>query len=246
LRQKSLVLDYPLMESFEHALEAVGTLADDLRRRMYLFIRDRGRPVSRDEAAEAVGISRKLAAFHLDKLIEKGLLRAHYRRLSGRSGPGAGRPSKVYEPAEVEVTVSIPSRSYDFAGSLLVSALERTPAKSRAAVRTAAWDQGQSLGLAVRRERRLRSPSPKKLLAVAREVLYERGYEPYIDEDGGLQLRNCPFHVLAQQSVEIVCRLNQAFISGLLSGLGGKLLDAALDPQPGQCCVRIRSAGVSA
>jgi hypothetical protein len=102
------------MQSFEHALEAVGTLADDLRRRMYLFIRDRGRPVSRDEAAEAVGISRKLAAFHLDKLIEKGLLKAHYRRLSGRSGPGAGRPSKVYEPAEVQVAVSIPSRSYDF------------------------------------------------------------------------------------------------------------------------------------
>jgi predicted ArsR family transcriptional regulator len=119
------------MESFEHDLEAVGTLADDLRRRMYLFIRDRGRPVSRDEAAEAVGISRKLAAFHLDKLIEKGLLKAHYTRLSGRSGPGAGRPSKVYEPAEVEVAVSIPSRSYDFAGRIL-SPLSSARPSSRA------------------------------------------------------------------------------------------------------------------
>jgi predicted ArsR family transcriptional regulator len=234
------------VESFEHAVEAVGTLADGLRRRMYLFIRDRGRPVSRDEAAEAVGISRKLAAFHLDKLIEKGLLKAHYRRLSGRSGPGAGRPSKVYEPAEVEVAVSIPSRSYDFAGSLLVSALERSSAESRAAIRAAAWDQGQSLGQQIRRERRLRSTTPKKLLGVAREALYERGYEPYIDENGTLRLRNCPFHALAQQSIEIVCGLNHAFISGLLSGLGTKQLDAALDPKPGQCCVRIQSARVSA
>jgi predicted ArsR family transcriptional regulator len=229
------------MEKFEDTIEKVGTLADDLRRRMYLFIRDQGRPVSRDEAAETVGISRKLAAFHLDKLTEKGLLKADYARLSGRSGPGAGHPSKVYEPTEVDVAVSIPSRSYDFAGRVLVSALERSPAESRDAVRTAAREQGFSLGDQVRRERRLRPASPRKTLALTRELLYERGYEPYLDEDGGLRLRNCPFHVLAQQSVEIVCGLNQAFISGLLAGLGSDELDAALDPQPGQCCIRIQS-----
>jgi len=233
------------MESFEHALGTVGALADDLRRQMYLFIREQGRPVSRDEAAEAVGISRKLAAFHLDKLTEKGLLKAHYRRLSGRTGPGAGRPSKVYEPAEVEVAVSIPSRSYDFVGSLLVSALERSPSRARAEVRTASWDEGRSLGERVRREKRLRSSSPKKLLAIAHEVLYERGYEPYLDDTGTLRLRNCPFHALAQQSREIVCSLNHAFISGLLSGLDDNHLDAALEPQPGQCCVRIQSGAVA-
>lgn len=234
------------METFEHALETVGTLADDLRREMYLYIREQGRPVSRYEAAKAVGITRKLAAFHLDKLTEKGLLKAHYRRLSGRSGPGAGRPSKVYEPAEMEVAVSIPSRSYDFAGSLLVSALEQSPPKARATVHAEAWEKGRSLGQQVRIERRLRSASPNKLLAVAREVLYERGYEPYLDDLGALRLRNCPFHALAQQSKEIVCGLNHAFISGLLNGLDGARLDAALDPRPGQCCVRIQHAGGSA
>jgi predicted ArsR family transcriptional regulator len=234
------------MESFEHALEAVGTLADDLRRRMYLFIREQARPVSRDEAAKAVGISRKLAAFHLDKLIEKGLLKAHYARLSGRSGPGAGRPSKVYEPAEVEVAVSIPSRSYDFAGKILVSALERSPAKSRSAIRDAAWDEGRAVGQQARRDKRLRSVSSKTALKVVRDLLFERGYEPFVDESGELQLRNCPFHSLAQQSVEIVCGLNQAFISGVLSGIGNNELNAALDPQPGQCCVRIQSSGAVA
>jgi predicted ArsR family transcriptional regulator len=234
------------MESFEHALEAVGTLADDLRRRMYLFIREQARPVSRDEAAEAVGISRKLAAFHLDKLIEKGLLKAHYARLTGRSGPGAGRPSKVYEPTEVEVAVSIPSRSYDLAGRILVSALERSSAKSRDAVRRAAWDEGLALGKQARREKGLRSVSSKKALEVMRELLYERGYEPFVDDSGEMQLRNCPFHTLAQQSVEIVCGLNQAFISGVLSGIGSNELNAALDPQPGQCCVRVQSSGAVA
>lgn len=234
------------MEPFEHALEAVGTLADNLRRRMYLFIREQARPVSRDEAAEAVGISRKLAAFHLDKLIEKGLLKAHYARLSGRSGPGAGRPSKVYEPAEVEVAVSIPSRSYDFVGRILLSALERSPAKSRDAARDAAWDEGLAFGKQARREKGLRSVSPNRALAIMRELLYERGYEPFVDDSGELQLRNCPFHTLAQQSVEIVCGLNQAFISGILSGLGSNELNAALDPQPGQCCVRIQSSAAVA
>lgn len=234
------------MESFEHALAAVGALADDLRRRMYLFIREQRRPVSRDQAAEAVGISRKLAAFHLDKLAEKGLLRAHYARLSGRSGPGAGRPSKVYEAAGIEIAVSIPSRSYDFAGRFLVSALAQAPARSRDAVRTAAHAEGFALGSQAKQQRRLRSSSPKRTLAVARQLLYERGYEPFLDANGDLQLRNCPFHALAQQSVEVVCTLNQAFISGLLSGLGTDELDAGLNPQPGRCCVRIQSRGVVA
>jgi predicted ArsR family transcriptional regulator len=231
------------MRSFEHSINAVGALADDLRRSMYLFIRSKRRPVGRDEAAEAVGISRKLAAFHLDKLVEKGLLKAHYTRLSGRVGPGAGRPSKVYEPTEVDVAVSIPSRSYDFAGQILVDALAGLTTRSRDAVPASAREQGVTLGRQVRRERRLRTVSPKKALSVAQEVLHDHGYEPYLDEQGWLRLGNCPFHALAQQSVEIVCGLNQAFIAGLLSGLGSKELGATLDPQPGECCVRVSARG---
>jgi predicted ArsR family transcriptional regulator len=227
------------MEPFERSVEAVGMLADELRRRMFLFIRAQRRPVSRDEAAEAVGISRKLAAFHLDKLVEGGLLAAHYHRLSGRTGPGAGRPSKVYEPADVQLSVSIPSRSYDFAARILVSAVAGSSATSREEVRTAAREQGVSVGRKIKVERRLRRLSPKKAVAVASEALYDRGYEPYIDAGGSLRLGNCPFHVLAQQSVEIVCGLNQAFIEGLLTGLDAEGLAAVLDPRPGECCVRV-------
>lgn len=229
------------MDGFEQSLEAVGLLADDLRRRMYLFIRDRGRPVSRDEAARDAGISRKLAAFHLDRLVEKGLLKAHYLRLSGRRGPGAGRPSKVYEPTDTEMAVSIPSRSYDLAGKLLLRALE-DPSRATSpleSVRAAAYKEGLELGEQVRRHKRLRSPGVSRILDVTREVLYNHGYEPYRDEQGSLRLRNCPFHTLAQQSVETVCGMNQAFITGFLEGLGAKAVKAQLDPKPGQCCVRI-------
>ncbi|HEX3327150.1 MAG TPA: helix-turn-helix domain-containing protein [Actinomycetota bacterium] len=227
------------MEAFERSLEAVGMLAEGLRRRMFQFIRAQRRPVSRDEAAAAVGISRKLAAFHLDKLVEVGLLKAHYSRLSGRAGPGAGRPSKVYEPADVQLSVSIPSRSYDFAAGILLSAVAGSSTTSRDEVRAAAREQGVRLGRQIRDERRPRSLSRKKAIAVACEALYDRGYEPYKDDGGSFRLANCPFHVLAQQSVEIVCGLNHAFIEGLLSGLDAEGLSAILDPRPGECCVRV-------
>lgn len=231
------------MESFESSLAAVGALADELRRGMYLFIRAQRRPVGRDEAAAAVGISRKLAAFHLDKLVENGLLEAHYSRLTGRVGPGAGRPSKVYEPTNADVAVSIPSRSYDFAGQVLVNALATAGGDPRDAVRAAAREEGLKLGQEVKSRRRLRALSRKKALAVAADVLAERGYEPYLDDPGALRLGNCPFHALAQQSVELVCGLNQAFIEGLLTGLGGEDLCAELDPRPGECCVRVAARG---
>src|ERR687892_522592 len=140
------------MASFEERLETTGVLADELRRRMYLYIRGQRRPVGRDEAAQAVGISRKLAAFHLDKMVERGLLTAHYVRLSGKTGPGAGRPAKVYEPSERDVSVSIPFRSYEVVGDILLDALESTPEEGSpaAAVRSAAFEQGAELGKGIR------------------------------------------------------------------------------------------------
>lgn len=227
-------------EEFERAVATVAALADDLRRRMYLFIRTQGRPVGRDEAAAEAGISRKLAAFHLDKLVEKGLLTAHYARPSGRGGPGAGRPSKLYEPARDEVAVTLPSRSYDFVGKILIRALERPARRGSAvdAVREVAAEAGLELGRKVRRAKRMRSVSEERALAVAGSVLYDRGYEPYPAE-GGIRLRNCPFHALAKTSVELVCGMNQAYIEGLLEGLGTGEVDAVLDPRPGECCVRL-------
>src|SRR5687768_9954039 len=177
---------------------AIGALEDDLRRRMYVFIRSQGRPVSRDEAAAEVGISRKLAAFHLDKLVERGLLAARYARPPGRSGPGAGRTSKYYEPSDLEVDVSIPERRYDIVGEIMVGALaDDSERPAREVAKEIAYGKGVSVGEEVKARLRLRPPGNERVLAVAQETLTEFGFEPYRKDPGTISLRNCPFHTLA-------------------------------------------------
>ncbi len=222
--------------------QAIASLADPVRRKLYEVVRSAGRPVGREEAAKGAGISRSLAAFHLDKLVERGLLTFAYRRPEGRSGPGAGRPSKVYEPSLAEIAVSIPERHYDFVGRLLVRAVQdQGPGESaREAAARVAGDEGLSLGEKVRRRLRVRPPGKERALSIAEEVLRDSGYAPYRQEGGGIRLRNCPFHVLARQAPDLVCPMNRAFIDGLVRGLGNDTVDVALDPTAGECCVVLR------
>jgi predicted ArsR family transcriptional regulator len=220
---------------------SIGALEDHLRRRMYLFIRSAGRPVSRDEAAEVVGISRKLAAFHLDKLIEKGLLIAHYARPPGRSGPGAGRSAKYYEPSDHEFDVSLPHRGYDVVGEILVDAIEASDEgrPPREAASEIAHEKGEAVGEQVRKKMHLRPAGAERAISVTEGVLEEAGYEPYRDETGALRLRNCPFHELSRRSPELVCGLNRSFVDGLLHGLGNDSVVAEIDRRPGECCVKL-------
>jgi predicted ArsR family transcriptional regulator len=221
---------------------AIAALADPLRLRLYDLVRQAGRSVSREEAAEAVGISRSLAAFHLDKMAERGLLTFGYQRPAGRSGPGAGRPSKVYRLSEEEIAISIPDRRYDVIGKLLVDAVQAEPgdsARSEVAAKVAG-DEGRRLGEEIRRELRMRPPGAERAMATAADVLRDRGYEPYAVGDGSLRLRSCPFHAIARYAPELVCGMNRAFIEGVVRGMGNQSVEAALEPMPGQCCVALR------
>lgn len=220
----------------------LGALEDDLRRRLYLFIKEMARPVGREEAAREAGISRKLAAFHLDKLVDRGLLKAHYARPPGRSGPGAGRSSKMYEPSEVQIELSIPGRRYALVGGILVDALESlSPDESPPeAARRSASDAGRALGERVRRESGLRPPGAERALSIAESVLRDHGYEPYREEEGRVALRNCPFHELSRKAPGLICGLNQSFIDGMLRGLGNESVEALLDPVVGRCCVKLQ------
>ena len=231
------------VKRFERSIGPLTALNDDLRRRMYLYAREQEHPVSREEVAQAVGTSRKLAGFHLDKLVEQGLLTFGYERPPGRTGPGAGRPAKVYRPSEMEIEVSIPERRYDLMGRLLVDAI-RTGAPDGSPVEHAvatAREEGLRLGETVRRARRLRPPGAERTLAVVEEVLEEQGFEPY-RRGQELRLRNCPFHVLSRHAPDLVCAMNHAFIEGLVRGIGNETVNVALEPQPGQCCVALRSS----
>jgi predicted ArsR family transcriptional regulator len=205
-------------------ISRLAALDDPLRRRLYDFVRSRGEPVSRDEAAREAGIGRTLAAYHLDKLAEESLLTTSYARPEGRTGPGAGRPSKLYEPTAGELAVSVPQRDYEFAAHLFARAAE-----ADRTVRDQARRSGRELGASSRR-------SLKRALA-------DRGYEPFEDEEGTIRLRNCPFHRLAAEHRDLVCGMNEAFLQGFLEGLDAEDVQASLDPRPGLCCVAISPAG---
>lgn len=197
--------------------------------------------MSRDQAADGVGVVRHVAKFHLDKLVDGGLLEVEFRRPPGRTGPGAGRPTKLYRRSSRQVEVSLPDRRYDLAGRLLARAVTdsaRDGIPVADALSRAARDAGHALG----REARGRAgprPSRAALTAASSEILEELGYEPR-PEAGGVSLANCPFHALAADYTELVCSMNRELLAGVLDGLGHRGMDACLEPAAGMCCVRLR------
>jgi predicted ArsR family transcriptional regulator len=208
-------------------LASLSSLDDPVRRRLYEVVCERAEPVGRDEAAATAGVGRALAVYHLDKLVEAGLLTASYQRPPGRSGPGAGRPAKLYMRSDREFAVTVPPRDYELAARLLVQAVEADPGgNSRAALLEASRRLGAELG-------------GRTGVADLDEALAAHGYEPRSGEDGVIRLRNCPFHQLAEHHRDVVCGMNLGLIEGIVAGLGAEGLRPVLDPQPGHCCVAI-------
>jgi predicted ArsR family transcriptional regulator len=240
LRKRLLALNVEAVRGGEEALTTVFVLADDVRRGLYGVVRRAGRPVSRDEAAAAVGISRKLAAFHLDKLVAAGLLRAHFARPSGGLRR-PGRTPKLYEPSDVEVAVTIPARQYDLLAEILLDAVRSGNRDARAAVRRAARERGLRIGREARERLRPGRLGLERAMRLVEQVLAEHGYEP-ASAHRQLRLLNCPFHQLVANDRELVCGLNHALLQGVLEGLGADTLDAALAAEDGVCCVAIRPA----
>ncbi|HEU5025373.1 MAG TPA: helix-turn-helix domain-containing protein [Spirillospora sp.] len=219
------------------ALEAVAILSDGLRRDMYAFIRAANGPVTRDEAAASVGISRKLAAFHLDKLVAAGLLRAGYANPSGVRR--VGRAPKVYEPSGMDVQVSVPQREHGLLAGILLDAVRSQSAGEsgeQAALRAAA-ERGRTLGETESRPVRGGRLGAERALTRAADVLARHGFEPERESPARLRLRNCPFHPLAADDPDLVCGVNHAFLSGMVDGLGASSVQATLAPHDGYCCV---------
>jgi predicted ArsR family transcriptional regulator len=208
-------------------LDRVAALGEPVRRALYRFVAAQPEPVTREQAAAAVGVAQHTAKFHLDRLVDGRLLEAGYRRPPGRGGPGAGRPAKVYRRSRTDLDVSLPERRYDLAGRLLVKAVERaerTGSPAPEALGEVATQAGRSAG----------TQAASGLF----DALAADGYEPRRDGDG-ITLANCPFHALAREATELVCGMNRAYLSGMLQGIGETGLAARVDPAPGRCCVRL-------
>lgn len=210
----------------EDRWSAAAALVDDSRRALYEYVQRQGRPVTREEAAAALRISRGLAAFHLDKLVEAGLLRASYQAPSGPRG--RGRTPKVYEPARDTVAVTIPERRYEVIAQILADAVANRPDDAAGEATRCAYRHGYELGV------RLRDDGPADLS----EVLTRLGFEPE-PATRRVYLHNCPFHALAQRHTALVCGLNHAYLTGLLAGLEAGPVRADLVPRPGACCVEL-------
>ena len=205
---------------------AVSALDEPIRRALFDHVSRADSPVSRDDAADALGLARSTAAFHLDRLAEEGLLAVEFKRLTGRTGPGSGRPAKLYRRAAGEVAVTVPERQYDFAGQLLLAAIEessRTGEPAGEVLLRIAGETGRALGSAA---------------GSLEKVLEEHGFEPRADGGGGMVLGNCPFHRLAQQHTETVCHVNLELLRGAAEGSDDRRHTMVLDPGIGRCCVR--------
>ena len=218
---------------------AVAALQDESRSRLYEFIRLQRRPVTREQAADALGISRKLAAFHLDKLVGVGLLRTQV----GTAGDEhkVGRRPKVYEPSGVDVHVAIPARRPDLLADILVEAVASAPADCRRAAVRIAHQHGVAIGEAHRREVRPGRLGAERALTLAESLLQSYGFEPSRDAPTAVRLRNCPFYPIAERAPTLVCAISHAFITGLLDGLEAQQAEAILVPDAGDCCVQLHS-----
>lgn len=224
-------------------LDAVKALVEPTRRALYDHIVSVGDWVGRDQAADAVGVERPNAAHHLDRLAADGLLEVDYRRISGRQGPGAGRPAKLYRRAHGEIEVSLPPRDYELAGRLLAEAIdssrsEGTPIED-SLVRTASAE-GNRLAESLRcghPDWEHETVSAKRQAVV--DALDAQGFEPALADDGTVILRNCPFHHLAQSHTDLVCGMNLNILGSLVERLDGADLQARLEPAEDACCVRL-------
>lgn len=213
----------------------IGALADDTRRALYEYVVSQTSPVGREQAATALGIARHNVSFHLDRLVSDGLLETEFRRLSGRSGPGAGRPTKLYRRSTQEFAVTLPPRRYDVVGAILVAAIAGTRAglPLQQALQQAAYDEGRAVGRAA--EPAI-GAEPIRTLT---RLLTSQGYQPTVDGET-VVLTNCPFDSLAQRDTALVCGLNRDFVQGVAEGLDSTGLEACLEPEAGRCCVKVR------
>jgi len=223
----------------ENQIRKLSTLGEPTRRSLYAYVAGSGREVGREEASQALGISRALAAFHLDRLVEDGLLEVTFRRLTEATGPGAGRPAKLYRRSGLRLEITLPPTRYEMVARLLVRAVAESGSIEAARTLSAlAGEQGFEIGAEARRRAGARA-GRTALRKQAMEVLAEYGFEPFQSPQGEILLRNCPFDAAARENKEIVCGMNLALMEGLVRGLRLRGSSARLDPKPGFCCVAI-------
>jgi predicted ArsR family transcriptional regulator len=206
-------------------LAAMGALGDPVRRALFELVSRGPGTIDRDQAAAAMNLPRTTAAFHLDRLVAAGLLTVEFAKRSGRTGPGSGRPAKLYRLAMSEVSVAVPERHYDVMGDVLAAAIhvaDESGEPVREALTAVARRRGRELG---------------ESAGTLAGMLESTGYVPEDAADGTVTLTNCPFHRLAMSHTDIICQANVALLEGAAEGAGDREHGIHFDPGEGRCCV---------
>lgn len=227
------------MTDFADRVSGIGALAEPVRRTLYLYVCAQAQPVGREQVCDALGVAHHKVKFHLDRLVDKGLLEVEFARLTGKDGPGAGRTAKLYRRAATEVAVSLPERQYALAGKLMAQAIEDSVDSGvpvLEALNLAAAEHGAAIGRAALERRG--STMPAEAMDIACEALAAHGYEPQ-SENNRVVLANCPFHVLTEGHTDMVCGMNFALINAMVDTLDPDTLESHLDAAPGRCCVTL-------
>jgi predicted ArsR family transcriptional regulator len=225
------------VQSFDRNVTGIGVLADPVRRQLYRFVCSQVQPVTRDQAAAAVGVARHKAKFHLDRLEAEGLLEADYVRLTGRTGPGAGRPSKRYRRGGREFAIELPARDYELAGHIMAEAISES-ARTGTPIFDALDSAAAARGAAIAATSADHPSGSDAALDFAVRLLTEQAYEPR-RIDRTVIMVNCPFHRLAVSHTDLVCRLNHSLLRGFVDSIAPDLLKARLEPGESRCCVTL-------
>ena len=229
-------------DPIETAASSLAALADPIRRRLYRFVMGEQGAVSREQGAAGIGVPGHTAKFHLDRLVDDGLLDVEFKRLSGKTGPGAGRPAKLYRRSRRQIALSLPQRSYDLLSTILAKGVEEAVDAGTSmgdVTARVSREEGHALGTTAAQE--VPEGDSLKRLALS---LQPHGYEPRIEDDR-MVLENCPFDKVARDHTELVCGLNLEFVDGVAEGLGCTNLDVTLEPSSGRCCVSARRETVT-
>ena len=229
----------------------ISILGEPTRRALYDYIVEVGDWVGRDEAADALSLERGTAAHHLEKLSDGGLLEIGFQRLTGRQGPGAGRPAKLYRRAHHDIDINLPPRDYRLAGEMLAAAVDRSRI-DHVDIATALDEAATAAGresvarVVARRATRPGAPGESDALEPAAsrrlviDLLQAEGYEPQTRPDDSIVLRNCPFHQLAQEHVDLICGMNLCLVTAAIEAIDDARLETRLVPHETLCCVQLR------
>ncbi len=223
--------------TFDAELGALASsLGDPTRRGIYISIRESAKPVTASLIASNFGLHTNVARHHLDKLVTDGYLQVTHRRRPGKQGPGAGRPAKHYEPTPKEVSVQFPARRYDLLSELLLRIVERFDAgQARALAEDVGYEFGRELATEIGLPKEAGFDGAVKAVAKAMTGV---GFDASSEIEGHMMVtRYCPFGETATDHPEIVCRLDQGIVRGLLEATSHDVIPVVIPHQNlSDCC----------